>query len=203
VAANPFENPVLAARYESWYAGRGRRADRRQRRLLADLLGDLAPGRTALDVGCGTGHFTRWLAGRGYRVTGLDLSPAMLAEADGAGVHYVVADALDLPFADRSFDTVALITVLEFVADPFRALAEAVRVARGGVLVGALNRSSRLARRRRASAEPPWDAARFFLPSELTRLVRAAAGGRLERVRRRTALPWGAFIGLSARLRRR
>ena len=48
--------------------------------FLINELG-LAPGATILDVGCGTGRHTIALAARGYRMTGLDLSAAMLAKA--------------------------------------------------------------------------------------------------------------------------
>lgn len=51
----------------------------------------IAPGSRVLDVGCGTGRHAVELAKRGYRVTGVDLSPGMLAEArkaaDEAGVE--------------------------------------------------------------------------------------------------------------------
>ena len=211
--ANPFDDAALANRYEAWYTARGRRADALERRLLAALLANFAQAPTLLEVGCGTGHFARWLARRGYRVTGLDLSPVMLAEAEKRdGLPYVVGDALALPFADRSFDIVALITALEFVADPGRALVEAARVARTGLLLGVLNRSSLLTRKRRISAKRPWSSARFFSPKELVRLARTAAGQRLELLRWQTTLwpvpglrvlplPWGGFIGMAVKLR--
>lgn len=43
------------------------------------LLGRLAPGATILDVGCGTGYLASKLADRGFRTTGVDGSPAMVA----------------------------------------------------------------------------------------------------------------------------
>ncbi len=58
-------------------------------------------GRTALDVGCGTGRFARALAARGYEVDALDPSPEVIAEAEaaGGGPRYRRADvtAQDLP----------------------------------------------------------------------------------------------------------
>jgi len=50
--------------------------------------------RTAVDLGCGTGILCRALAGEGIRVTGVDLSPAMIGQARAAGgsVPYVVGD---------------------------------------------------------------------------------------------------------------
>lgn len=55
-------------------------------------------GRTLLDLGCGTGDLACWFAGKGMRVTGIDLSPAMLrygasaAQAQGVGVEFMRGD---------------------------------------------------------------------------------------------------------------
>ena len=209
---NLFNDSAVASRYEGWYAGAGRRADRLEKRLLAALLADFSGARSALDVGCGTGHFTRWLAERGLHVTGLDTSPAMLAEVRRYGSPAcVLGDALALPFATRAFDLALLVTTLEFVSDARRALAEAIRVARQGVIVGALNRHSLLGLRRRISRDRLWKSARLFTPRELTRLTRQAAGARVKALRWRTTLwplpglgalplPWGGFVGLALHL---
>ncbi len=74
---------------------------------------NLAQGARLLDVGCGLGGPARYLAAVfGAQVTGIDLNPSflevarMLSERSGLGdrVHFQQADALDLPFADASFD---------------------------------------------------------------------------------------------------
>jgi len=212
VLSNPFDEQARAERYEEWYAGRGRRADRLEKRLLAGLLAGFPQAGTVLEVGCGTGHFTRWFAEQGLRPVGLDISPVMLAEAvKWDGIPYAVGDALALPFADRSFDIVAFITTLEFVTDPQSALGEAVRVARRGLLLGVLNKHSLLALKRKIGAKPPWNEARYFSPAELVRSLQEVAGARLALVRWRTTLwplpipkslplPWGAFIGMAVRL---
>lgn len=120
-------------------------------------------------------------------------------------------DALALPFADGSYDVTALITTLEFLSDPARALAEAVRVARQGVVLGVLNRWSVLALRYRLSVKALWRSARFFGTGELARMAREAAGRRAKTVFRRTtlwpipaardlSLPWGGFIGMAVEL---
>jgi SAM-dependent methyltransferase len=89
-----------ASRYEGWYeTARGRRADRAEQSLLAWLLGWFPGARRVLEVGSGTGHFTRWLAARGFSVIGLDRSPAMLraARVDRRLVLRVAGSCEDVP----------------------------------------------------------------------------------------------------------
>jgi ubiquinone/menaquinone biosynthesis C-methylase UbiE len=187
---------------------------RLEKRLLRKLLAEFPDARTALEVGCGTGYFARWIAELGICVIGLDVSAVMLSEARKHNrVPYVLGDASSLPFADRSFDLTIMVATLEFVPDPQRALQEMFRVANQGVILGALNRNSLVAMRRGQLGKPPWDKAQFFSPTELTRLVRQAADQRLLSLRWSTTLwpfliwgsrplPWGAFIGMAAKLRR-
>jgi SAM-dependent methyltransferase len=71
----------------------------------------LAGVRTVLDVGAGTGAFSILLARRGFAVTHVDFSPAMLAlarhRAEGLeNMRFVEGNAVALPFPDRSFDLV-------------------------------------------------------------------------------------------------
>src|SRR3990172_6893185 len=179
--SNPFDSFEVANRYEDWYAGRGRRADLLEKRLLTKLLSKFPHASSVLDFGCGTGHFTRWLADKGFQPVGLDISPAMLAEARKRNnIEYVHGTAEALPFPDRGFDLTTLITTLEFIEDPQRALSEAVRVAAQGIILGVLNRKSVLGMRRKRSGKPPWNTARFYSPSELKQLVEAAAGKRCQ-----------------------
>lgn len=212
-AANPFENAAVAERYDAWYSAEGRRADALEKELLGKLLRSFPRARSILEIGCGTGHFTRWFAEQGFDAVGMDISEPMLGTARRlGGARYVQADALALPVADRSHDLTAMITALEFLPDPEGGLAEAVRVARQGVLLGVLNRWSVLALRYRASGTELWRSARFFGISELVRLVRRAAGRRAKSLAWRTTLwpvpalhdlplPWGGFVGLAMQLR--
>ena len=71
-------------------------------------------GLSILDIGCGTGRHAIELAGRGYQVTGIDLSPAQIekarsnAELAAVKVNFIVADARSLDF-DQEFDLVTMI----------------------------------------------------------------------------------------------
>lgn len=105
---------------------------------LDRLLPEPAGGRRLLDAGCGTGHHLARFAARGFDVTGIDGSTAMLrhafASSPGASIQRAAVDAL--PFRAGSFDVVLSIEVLRYLPDPSRCLREAARVLRpGGVLV--------------------------------------------------------------------
>jgi SAM-dependent methyltransferase len=66
-------------------------------RGLLDAVAELAGGGPLADVGCGPGHVAAYLAGRGARTVGLDLSPGMCAVAWAAGVPAAAADMTALP----------------------------------------------------------------------------------------------------------
>ncbi len=135
------------ADYDAWYATpRGRWVGETEYALAARLLAPQA-GATLLDVGCGTGWFSRRAAADGLRVTGLDPSADWLGYArahSAPTLNWVGGDARALPFADASFDHVLSIAALCFVDDERQAVAEAVRVARRSFAIGWLNRSSLL-----------------------------------------------------------
>ncbi len=80
-----------------------------------EFLSRVVPGTSVLDLGCGTGVITRWLAGKGYRMIGVDINEAAIQEAmtQDALNSYVLADITDaLPYPDNSFDAIVLTYVL-------------------------------------------------------------------------------------------
>ncbi len=102
----------------------------------------VAPDGHVLDLGCGTGELARHLANGRRRVTGCDISDAMLvraSETDPEGVVEWVKLAADwtvLPFADGTFDAVVASSVLEYVEDPLAVMHECGRVmAPGGTVL--------------------------------------------------------------------
>jgi SAM-dependent methyltransferase len=113
--------------------------------LLLDEL-ELAAGEALLDVACGPGSVARPAAARvgtSGRVTGCDLSPAMLAVAaakppvdGGAPIEYHEAPAERLPVADGAFDVVTCQQGLQFFPDRPGAVTEMRRVLRPGGRVG-------------------------------------------------------------------
>lgn len=84
----------------------------------------VARGSSVLDVGCGVGRWSRRLAARGARVTGIDLSPTMIAEAQRRAGQEGLAtncrfEAQDLSELDAgaTFDLVLGVTVLQHILD--------------------------------------------------------------------------------------
>jgi SAM-dependent methyltransferase len=118
---NPWD--VHAAEYARFVAQREQGDLSRDPLLsrLLDLLGDLT-GRDALDAGCGEGFLARLLATRGARVTGLDLSPRLIALArakDPANaIDYRVAElSRPLPELVGRFDCIGSHLVLDEIPD--------------------------------------------------------------------------------------
>src|SRR5258705_6475667 len=120
-----------------WQSPAGRaRADRRGRLFVA--RGRIGPGTRVLELGCGTGEFTRRVAPAGARLVALDLSGDLLAKARakvGGAARFLRANAHLLPFADPSFDAVYGFSILHHL-DVEVALREVRRILRpGGRLV--------------------------------------------------------------------
>ena len=111
-----------------------------KRRMLS--LAEVSPGDAALDLCCGTGDVAFALAKQGAKVIGFDFSEPMLAVARRRGAgwategcvvpEFLQGDAMNLPFADESFDVVTMSYGLRNLSDWDRGLKEMFRVAKPG-----------------------------------------------------------------------
>ena len=106
-----------------------------------EALGKVS-GTDVVELGCGTAYLSAWLARRGARPVGVDLSPAQLATARlcqerfGISFPLVEADAQQLPLANNQFDLALSEYGASLWCDPHLWIAEAARVLRpGGRLV--------------------------------------------------------------------
>ena len=129
--------------WEGHYQTHERRWSGRPNPVLVDVVGSLPAG-TALDLGCGEGGDAIWLAGRGWRVTAVDVSATALDRASDEATAAGVADGIDFQrhdladsFPDGSFDLVSaqyLQSPIEFPRE--RVLRRAASaVAPGGLLL--------------------------------------------------------------------
>jgi SAM-dependent methyltransferase len=105
------------------------------------VLGDVR-GLDVVELGCGTAYFSGWLARRGARPTGVDLTPAQLASArrcqERFGIEFPLleADAGNVPLPPGSFDLVVSECGASLWCDPAHWVPEAARLLRpGGRLV--------------------------------------------------------------------
>ncbi|MBF0496143.1 MAG: class I SAM-dependent methyltransferase [Deltaproteobacteria bacterium] len=156
-----------------------------------------AAGQRLLDIGCGTGYYLGLFKHLGLDVTGLDPSPHCLSLAQqklGQSVALYQGRAEDLPFEDNEFDVSVMITSLEFMDDPYTALAEAARVTRQHILIATLNPYSLTAvfRRIKGIIHPTiYNRAKFRSLWGLKGLVKSVLGP--------TEVEWGSVTLLHSR----
>jgi ubiquinone/menaquinone biosynthesis C-methylase UbiE len=171
-------NERIASSYESWYdSKRGRIYDELEKELILELVSP-QDCKSLLEVGCGTGHFLKWFSNFGLRVVGIDNSSYMIEEARenlSKDIELKIMDAHQLNYSDSSFDVVSLITTLEFLDNPQKAITEAFRVAKEKVFLGVLNKFSLLNIKRRIKGifkSTVYNHAKFYSVRELLSLVK-------------------------------
>ena len=106
-----------------------------------DVLPDVA-GKDVIELGCGTAYFSAWLARRGARPVGVDITPAQLETArqlqreTGLEFPLLEANAERVPLPDASFDVALSEYGASIWCDPYKWIPEAARLLRpGGELV--------------------------------------------------------------------
>ena len=114
----------MVADVQAFWLTNLKRADRFNEWVFSQIQPHL--GRNVLEVGCGNGNFTAFLAQHCDRVTGVDLSSQYVAEArsrlaNSSHVKLLVADATRLNL-NNAFDTIVLLDVLEHIEDDIKTL---------------------------------------------------------------------------------
>ncbi|MFC2174805.1 class I SAM-dependent methyltransferase [archaeon] len=105
---------------------------------------DIKKGDKVLNIGCGIGTASVYLAKKGMHVTGIDINPKMVRHAKDRAkrkgmeksTKFVVADAQSLPFKTGEFDAVVMESVMVFVPNKQKAMKEIKRVLKKGGSVG-------------------------------------------------------------------
>ena len=177
------ENPAcfdfgrIANEYDNWYeTPEGGLYDWLEKRVLLRLFKNIERGGNLLEVGSGTGWWSQFFSGLGFKVTGIDISAHMCNLARLKKIPDAVfkqADAHQPGFADHSFAVTAAITTIEFTRNPEQVVREMVRCTRAGghLILGVLNGSAMLNRDRKKMIDSPFLSARFFSLEELKALL--------------------------------
>lgn len=141
----PINNAFYDELHEKWYESDDHpiallRAENNLRNPWVEkvIMEKLGRSCSVLDVGCGAGFLTSYLAKKGHHVSGVDLSEKSLAIAKQndttMSIQYQLATGYDLPFPDGTFDVVTAMDMLEHVEKPELVIKEASRVLKKGGL---------------------------------------------------------------------
>jgi len=192
-----------------------------EKHLMVDMLKPVH-GDSIIDIGCGTGLCLLPFLEMGLNVTGIDPSPYMLDIAaknlgNHADLHRGFAE--DLPFDDNSFNYSCLVTSLEFVENPEKAIEEACRITKDRIFIGALNRYAIKGLQRRVKGmfiKTVYNRANFFSIWELKQIIKNVLGdvpiswktiyqlpvihgniaSKVEHINLLQKFPFGAFAGM-------
>jgi ubiquinone/menaquinone biosynthesis C-methylase UbiE len=142
------ETDVLTARTKAtWMSGDFAKIAQAYEAGAADFIARLnfRPGDRVLDVACGNGNLTIPAARTGARVTGIDIAPNLLeqaqvwAHAEGLTIEFDEGNAEQMPYPDAGFDAVVTMFGAMFAPRPDDAAAELVRVVRSGGRIAMAN----------------------------------------------------------------
>ncbi len=216
-----YQHKQTAKEYESYYETKYKRADLQEKRLLTELLGQFKDAKNLLEVGCGTGHFTKWMESSfGLECYGVDISNAMLKEAKERWAQGSVlqSEGSILPLRDRSVDIVAYVTSLEYMRNAVEAFLEGARVAKKGIILGLMNKYSPTTLRKKFQAKTQkrsfYQEATFYSVSDIKKALDKALPGKYIIASWKTTVfpkvfgglessifPFGAFLGVAVELR--
>ncbi len=211
-----YMQPKIVEGYEGWYEGKYKRADLLEKRVLEIMLDQFEGSSSILEIGCGTGHFTRWFQTLGKNAMGVDLSPYMAKQAKSLWKEgdFINAPSLNLPFRSMSFDVAFFITCFEYMPQPIMVLKEAARVARKGIVLGLMNSWSLPTLRRKFQLafgkNDYYRRAHFYSIGEMKSLCKKSFDSDYSLAKWRTTLfpkplglerdtgnPFGAFLGVA------
>ena len=116
------------------------RSDQKTYKMMYDRIPKVIEGKDVLEIATGPGMLAKHVAHAAKSIIATDFSDGMIREAKKGqypdNLTFEVADAMDLPYADKSFDAVIIANALHIVPDPVKVLSEIDRVLKDkGILI--------------------------------------------------------------------
>jgi ubiquinone/menaquinone biosynthesis C-methylase UbiE len=142
-----FDFDSVANKYDEYYkTEHGKKIDDLEKFSVALFFNELN-SKKVLEIGCGTGHWTKFLSQHGFEVMGLDVSEKMLEIAKSKNIknaQFQLAEAGNLPFENESIENIMTFATMGFINNKDKAIKEMHRVLKknGHILIGALNKDS-------------------------------------------------------------
>jgi ubiquinone/menaquinone biosynthesis C-methylase UbiE len=170
-----FNFDQIADQYDDYYDTElGRQVDHVEIQLVWQFMTRMALEKPFLEVGCGTGHWTKFFRQKGLELTAIDVSEKMLEKArakNPKNVRFEMMNVENMNFPSKTFDNVVTIATLEFVDDMEAALHEIFRVLKPGgfFLAGCLNELSDIGQRKEEN--DVFKDARFLTPDQLSQFL--------------------------------
>ncbi len=168
----------IAHSYDKWYETPiGRAVDLVERKAIEEFF--VPSGRKVLEIGCGTGLYTVWLAEQGCQVTAVDVSREMMDQARkkveerGNKVNWIHGDITEYLDDLGSFDGILSMTAFEFIPEPENVLRKLYeKLNPGGCLViGVIGDDNAWSKKYREAAslnpQSVFNQARFFRAEEI------------------------------------
>ncbi|MFO8055284.1 MAG: class I SAM-dependent methyltransferase [Bacteroidales bacterium] len=166
----PFDFNPIAKDYDNYYqTGSGQKIDAVEKRLVKKYLNTI-PEKEALEIGCGTGHWSMFFSDQGFQITGIDIADNMIRQAVNKnipGAVFIQMNAENLMFPNESIKNIFTIATAEFTHNQQKFFDESFRVLKrnGYFLIGALNANSPLNKKK--ENDPVFKDANFFTPTSL------------------------------------
>jgi len=142
-----FDFNSQAETYEDYYlTEQGKAIDKSEKDCVKSFL-DEFPKTNILELGCGTGYWSKWFVELGFSVYGIDIADKMLQKARSKELQnceFVNMSMTELEFEDNSIENIIAITSLEFSSDLDETFSEIKRVLKpnGNFVAAVLNSNS-------------------------------------------------------------
>ena len=165
-----FNFDTQANTYDEYYlTDLGLAIDKSEKECVKKFL-DIIPKGNILELGCGTGHWSKWISEQGFEVQGIDISEKMLEKARSKQIpncKFEIMSMTDLNFEDESVDNIIAVTSLEFSIDLDKTFSEIKRVLKpnGFFIAAVLNSNSVIGINKKDN--PTFADANFFSSEEL------------------------------------